>query len=69
MPEGLSVRTPTLEIGYEAHGNADGFPVVLLHGFPDDVRGVGRCGGPAGGGGVSGAGALSARLWTDAASG
>ncbi len=38
MPEGLSVRTPTLEIGYEAHGDAGGFPVVLLHGFPDDVR-------------------------------
>src|SRR5437773_5180095 len=35
---GLSVRTPTLEIGYEAHGPASGFPIVLLHGFPDDVR-------------------------------
>jgi len=34
----LSVRTPTLEIGYEAHGPARGLPVVLLHGFPDDVR-------------------------------
>jgi len=34
----LSVRTPTLEIGYEAHGPASGFPIVLLHGFPDDVR-------------------------------
>ena len=34
----LSVRTATLEIGYEAHGPAAGFPVVLLHGFPDDVR-------------------------------
>ncbi len=38
MREGLSVPTPTLEIGYEAHGAANGFPVVLLHGFPDDVR-------------------------------
>jgi len=38
MPTGLTVRTPTLEIGYEAHGDASGFPVVLLHGFPDDVR-------------------------------
>jgi pimeloyl-ACP methyl ester carboxylesterase len=38
MPEILSVRTRTLEIGYEAHGNPGGTPVVLLHGFPDDVR-------------------------------
>src|SRR5437868_10483690 len=38
MPTGLTVRTPTLEIGYEAHGDAAGFPVVLLHGFPDDAR-------------------------------
>ena len=38
MAAGLSVRTPTLEIGYEAHGDEGGFPVVLLHGFPDDVR-------------------------------
>ena len=38
MPTGLTVRTPTLEIGYEAHGDATGFPIVLLHGFPDDVR-------------------------------
>jgi pimeloyl-ACP methyl ester carboxylesterase len=34
----LSVRTPTLQIGYEAHGPVGGLPVVLLHGFPDDVR-------------------------------
>jgi pimeloyl-ACP methyl ester carboxylesterase len=32
------VETPSLRIGYEAHGPAAGFPVVLLHGFPDDVR-------------------------------
>src|SRR5919199_4744348 len=38
MPTGLTVRTPTLEIGYEAYGDASGFPVVLLHGFPDDAR-------------------------------
>lgn len=38
MPTSFTVRTPTLEIGYEAHGDAAGFPVVLLHGFPDDVR-------------------------------
>jgi len=38
MPETHTVRTPTLEIAYEAHGRADGIPVVLLHGFPDDVR-------------------------------
>ena len=32
------IRTPTLEIAYEESGPADGPPVVLLHGFPDDVR-------------------------------
>ena len=38
MPELLTVRTPALEIGYEAHGSPGGTPVVLLHGFPDDVH-------------------------------
>src|SRR5437867_3487313 len=38
MPNTLSVRTPTLEIAYEAHGREGGVPVVLLHGFPDDPR-------------------------------
>jgi pimeloyl-ACP methyl ester carboxylesterase len=33
----LTVRTPNLEIAYEAHGDPRGFPVVLLHGFPDDA--------------------------------
>ena len=35
-----SVTTPVLEIGYEAAGepNKDGVPVILLHGFPYDVR-------------------------------
>ena len=33
-----TVRTPVLEIGYEDHGPADGFPIILLHGFPYDVR-------------------------------
>ena len=32
------VRTPTLEIAYEQSGGPNGFPVILLHGFPDDVR-------------------------------
>ncbi|MGH7118786.1 MAG: alpha/beta fold hydrolase [Acetobacteraceae bacterium] len=30
--------TPTLEIAYEERGPSSGMPVVLLHGFPDDVR-------------------------------
>ena len=33
-----ALRTPTLEIAYEESGPADGPPVVLLHGFPDDAR-------------------------------
>src|SRR2546428_4260800 len=38
MPNTLTVRTPTFEIAYEAHGREGGVPVVLLHGFPDDPR-------------------------------
>src|SRR4029077_16945409 len=30
--------TPTLKIAYETGGPSDGFPVLLLHGWPDDVR-------------------------------
>lgn len=33
-----TVQTPILNISYEESGNAQGFPVVLLHGFPDDVH-------------------------------
>jgi pimeloyl-ACP methyl ester carboxylesterase len=33
-----SVRTPTLEIGYEEWGAPAGAPVLLLHGFPDDAH-------------------------------
>ena len=36
--ETLVARTPDLEIAYEASGPLDGVPMVLLHGFPDDVR-------------------------------
>ena len=32
------IRTATLEIAYEESGPAEGQPVVLLHGFPDDVH-------------------------------
>src|SRR6516225_5379794 len=32
------VRTDVLEIAYEEHGRADGAPLILLHGFPYDVR-------------------------------
>jgi pimeloyl-ACP methyl ester carboxylesterase len=33
-----TVRTPALDIAYEESGPADGKPVVLMHGFPDDVH-------------------------------
>lgn len=33
-----SVRSATLEIAYQEFGPPDGAPVVLLHGFPDDVH-------------------------------
>lgn len=32
------VRTAVLDIAYEESGPADGTPVFLMHGFPDDVR-------------------------------
>ena len=32
------VRTDVLEIAYEEHGRDDGAPVILLHGFPYDIR-------------------------------
>ena len=33
-----TVRTNVLEIGYHESGEAAGFPVILLHGFPDDAH-------------------------------
>jgi pimeloyl-ACP methyl ester carboxylesterase len=33
-----TVATPILNIGYEESGDPQGFPIILLHGFPDDVR-------------------------------
>jgi len=32
------VETPLLNVAYEAAGPDDGFPVILAHGWPDDVR-------------------------------
>ena len=32
------MRTDTLEIAFEEHGPADGWPVILSHRFPYDVR-------------------------------
>lgn len=32
------ISTPVLDIAYEEHGATDGFPVLLLHGWPDDAR-------------------------------
>jgi pimeloyl-ACP methyl ester carboxylesterase len=38
VPTVRTVRTPALDIACEEQGSAGGFPVILLHGFPDDVR-------------------------------
>ncbi len=40
------VQTEHLEIGYEEHGPANGFPVILVHGFPYDVRSFDGVSGP-----------------------
>ena len=37
-PAAFTIQTAALTIGYEDSGNPAGFPIVLLHGFPDDVR-------------------------------
>src|SRR6267142_1305390 len=37
-PAAKSVQTPALTIAYEESGSAQGVPIILLHGFPDDVR-------------------------------
>jgi len=38
VPPVKTVRTGVLEVGYHESGPADGFPVLLLHGFPDDAH-------------------------------
>ena len=38
FPAHKLARTSTLEIAYEEAGDPMGFAVILLHGFPDDVR-------------------------------
>ena len=38
MGEQARVRTPVLDVAYEHSGPAQGLPVVLLHGYPYDVR-------------------------------
>ena len=38
MAQSARIRTPVLDVAYEASGPADGLPVLLLHGFPYDVR-------------------------------
>jgi pimeloyl-ACP methyl ester carboxylesterase len=33
-----TIETPVLTVGFEESGNSRDFPIILLHGFPDDVR-------------------------------
>src|SRR3982074_1367645 len=37
-PMERTIQTPVLNVGFEESGNPAGFPIVMLHGFPDDVR-------------------------------
>src|SRR5262245_20960859 len=34
----LFAETDVLRIAYAESGNANGFPIILLHGFPDDIH-------------------------------
>ncbi len=38
MPNAKTVATPVLNIAYEESGDPQGFPIVVLHGFPDDAH-------------------------------
>ena len=38
MPTSSFVDTPALRLAYEESGPPTGFPILLLHGFPDDAR-------------------------------
>src|SRR6202000_424489 len=38
MAESGVVRAGVLDVAFERHGPAGGWPVVLLHGFPYDIR-------------------------------
>ena len=38
MTEPKHIRTSTLDIAYEERGPADGTPVLLMHGWPYDIR-------------------------------
>lgn len=38
MPPLSRVSTPTLEVAFEPSGPETGLPILLLHGWPDDVR-------------------------------
>src|SRR5437667_11449459 len=37
-PAERTIQTTVLTVGFEESGNTQGFPIILLHGFPDDVR-------------------------------
>jgi pimeloyl-ACP methyl ester carboxylesterase len=37
-PRSRTIETSALTIGFEESGDPQGFPIVLLHGFPDDAR-------------------------------
>src|SRR5256885_6517253 len=37
-PSARAVQTLVLNVGFEESGDVRGFPIILLHGFPDDVR-------------------------------
>ena len=63
-----SVQTDVLEIGYEESGDPAGFPIILLHGFPYDIRSWDGVVPPLADAGVPGAGAVPARLRHDAVS-
>src|ERR1700759_274565 len=54
MADSGVVRAGVLDVAFQRHGPAGGWPVVLLHGFPQDVRCYDRVAPALGAGGADG---------------
>ncbi|CAH2803215.1 MAG: Epoxide hydrolase (EC [uncultured Paraburkholderia sp.] len=62
------IETGLLDIAYDEQGDASGWPVVLLHGFPYDIHAYAQVAPPVGSARSARHRAVSARLWGNALS-